>query len=214
VYRTVVGVVEGVRVVGLAGDQPPGHYYTPVAQQPSGRLFLAVRTGGDPLAPSNALRALTTELDPDLPLYQVLTMDQRMSASLATERARMVLLAGFATLALLLAAIGVYGVLAYTVAQRAAEIGIRMALGSSARAVFRMVIGEGARLVAIGLALGLVGSIALSRLVSSMLYGVAPTDPVVYGIVLALLSVTALLASAVPARRAMRVDPLVAMRDA
>jgi ABC-type antimicrobial peptide transport system permease subunit len=163
---------------------------------------------------ANTMRALVTELDPDLPLYQVMTMDQRVSASLTTGRARMILLVGFASLALMLAAVGLYGVLAYTVVQRSGEIGIRMALGSSSRDVFRMVLGEGARLVATGLALGLVGSIALSRLVSSMLYDVAPTDPVVYVVVLVLLSITALVASAVPARRAMRVDPLVAMRDA
>jgi predicted permease len=213
-YRTVVGVVDDVRVHGITGDQPPGHYYVPLAQQPAGRLFLTARTRGDALAMANTMRALVTELDPDLPLYQVMTMDQRVSASLTTERARMILLVGFASLALMLAAVGLYGVLAYTVVQRSGEIGIRMALGSSSRDVFRMVLGEGARLVATGLALGLVGSIALSRLVSSMLYDVAPTDPVVYVVVLVLLSITALVASAVPARRAMRVDPLVAMRDA
>jgi ABC-type antimicrobial peptide transport system permease subunit len=162
---------------------------------------------------ANAIRALVTDLDPDLPLYQVQTMEQRVSASFTTERARMFLLVGFASLALLLAAVGLYGVLAYTVMQRSGEIGIRMALGSSARDVFRMVLGEGARLVALGLALGVAGSIALSRLVSSMLYDVAPTDPFVYAVVFALLSLTALAASTVPARRAMQVDPLVAMRD-
>lgn len=212
-YRTVVGVVDEVRVMGITGEQPPGHYYTPLAQQPASGLFVAVRTQSEPLALANALRALTAELDPDMPLHQVLSMEQRVSSSLTSERARMVLLAGFAALALLLSAIGIYGVLAYTVAQRSAEIGIRMAVGSSAADVFRMVLGEGARLVGAGLVLGLAGSVALSRLVSSMLYGVAPTDPLVYVVVLVLLSVTALVASAVPARRAMRVDPIVAMRE-
>jgi predicted permease len=212
-YRTIVGVVDHVRVVGITADQPPGHYYTPLAQQPATSVFITVRTQNEPLALANAVRAVVTELDPDIPLHQVLTMHQRVSASLTTERARTILLAGFASLALLLAAVGLYGVLAYTVAQRSAEIGIRMALGSSARDVFRMVLGEGARLVAIGLALGLAGSLALARLVNSMLYGVAPTDPVVYVVALLMLSATAMVASVVPARRAMRVDPLVAMRD-
>ena len=213
VYRTVVGVVDDVRVRGITADQPPGHYYVPLAQQTPARVYLGTRTSGEPLAMANAIRALVTDLDPDLPLYQVQTMEQRVSASFTTERARMILLVGFASLALLLAAVGLYGVLAYTVMQRSGEIGIRMALGSSARDVFRMVLGEGARLVALGLALGVAGSIALSRLVSSMLYDVAPTDPFVYAVVFALLSLTALAASTVPARRAMRVDPLVAMRD-
>jgi putative ABC transport system permease protein len=213
-YRTIVGVVDDVRVVGITGEQPPGHMYTPLAQQPVTALFIMVRTHGEPTALTNAVRAILTELDPDMPLYQVMTMDQRVSASLTTERARMLLLGGFASLALLLAAVGLYGVLAYTVAQRSAEIGIRMALGSSAQDVFRMVLGEGARLVAIGLTLGLAGSLALARLIGSMLYGVAPTEPLVYLLVLVLLAVTALAATVVPARRAMSVDPLVAMRDA
>jgi predicted permease len=212
-YRTVVGIVDEVRVRGITTDQPPGHYYVPLAQQTPARMYLSTRTSGEPLSMSNAIRALVTDLDPDLPLYQVQTMEQRVSASFTTERARMIVLAGFASLALLLAAVGLYGVLAYTVMQRSGEIGIRMALGSSARDVFRMVLGEGARLVALGLALGVAGSIALSRLVSSMLYDVAPTDPFVYAVVFALLSLTALAASTVPARRAMQVDPLVAMRD-
>jgi predicted permease len=213
IYRTIVGVVADVRVRGVTGEQPPGHHYTPLAQQTATGLYMAVRTHGEPLLLANALRSIVTELDPDMPLYQVLSMDQRVSASLTTERARMILLGGFAALALLLAAVGLYGVLAYTVAQRAAEIGIRIALGSSATQVFRMVLGEGGRLVAIGLALGLGGSMALSRVLGSMLYDVAPTDPMVYALVLVLLSVTALIATLVPARRAMRVDPLVAMRD-
>jgi ABC-type antimicrobial peptide transport system permease subunit len=125
----------------------------------------------------------------------------------------MVLLGAFAALALFLAAIGLYGVLAYSVAQRRAEIGIRMALGSSTPAVFRMVLGQGARLIAIGLAIGLGGSLLLTRMVRTMLYGVGPTDPLVYAAVLALLTATALVACAVPARRAARVDPLVAIRD-
>src|SRR5690606_34573318 len=139
---------------------------------------VAVRTRAEPLALGSTLRTLVSQLDPDLPAHQVLAMEQRIASSLTTERARMMLLTGFAALALLLAAVGLHGVLAYTVAQRTAEIGIRMALGSSAREVFAMVLREGARLLAIGLAIGLAGSYALARVVRSMLYGVEPLDPV------------------------------------
>ncbi|HSJ10214.1 MAG TPA: FtsX-like permease family protein, partial [Longimicrobiales bacterium] len=212
-WRTIVGVVGRVRTVGPAGEQPPGHYYVPLAQSPSGRLYLALKTGVEPLSLENTLRAAVAELDPDMPAYSIRTMEERVSQSLATERMRMMLLTGFGGLALFLAAIGLYGVLAYSVAQRSAEIGIRMALGSSAAHVFRMVVGQGARLVVIGLALGALASVALARLVQGMLFGVSPTEPAVFGAVLVLLSVTALVACVVPARRAMSVDPMVAMRD-
>ena len=212
VYRTIVGVVDEVRVASVTDAPPSGHFYTPTAQQPSGRLFIVVRAAGEPTAITGALRGVLSGLDPDLPLYQVRTMEERMAASLSTERARMVLLAGFAGLALFLAAIGLYGVLAYSVAQRSAEIGIRMALGSTTRGVFTMVLRQGAALTALGLALGLGGSLVLARVVRSMLYDVAPTDPVVYAGVLTLLALTALTACAVPARRAARVDPLAAIR--
>jgi putative ABC transport system permease protein len=212
-WRTIVGVVDHVRVIGLTGDQPPGHYYVPLAQQPAARLFLTVRSALDATQLTAALRTALAEIDADIPLYETLTMTERVTRAHVTERARMWLLAGFAGLALLLAAVGIYGVLAYSVAQRSAEIGIRMALGSSTRDVFRMVFAQGARLMAAGIVVGLLASLALTRLVASMLYGVEATDPAVYLTVLALIGLTAAAACAVPARRAMQVDPLVAIRD-
>jgi predicted permease len=212
-YHTVVGVVRDARAATLAGEQPTGHYYVPLSQNPVGRINLTIRTASEPTALINSLRAAVTALDPDLPVFDVRTMEERIATSLTTERVRMTLLVGFGLLALFLAAIGLYGVLAYSVAQRSAEIGIRIALGSSAAAVFRLVLGQGARLLAAGVALGMAASMLLGRLVRSMLYGVQPTDPVVYSAVLAVLGVTALIACLIPARRAMRVEPMAALRD-
>ncbi|CAN5658554.1 ABC transporter permease [soil metagenome] len=212
-YFTIVGVAEPVRTRALAGEESVGNLYFPAAQIPPARLFLVLKTTVSPVSVTNSLRRTLLELDPDLPLYDVRTLDERVARSLVTERFRMMLLAGFGMLALFLAAVGIYGVLAYAVAQRSAEIGIRMALGSSSTAIFRMVVVQGARLLGIGLVLGVAGSLALGRLVRSMLYGVEPTDPLVISAVLALLSATALIACLLPARRAMKVDPLVAMRD-
>jgi len=212
VYRTIVGVVRRVRASSMTEDQPPGHFYVPLAQRPTGRIFLTVKTAVDPLTLENAVRRAVAELDPDMPAYDIRSMEERVAGSMTTDRLRMLLITGFGALALFLAAVGLYGVLAYSVAQRSAEIGIRMALGSSAIEIFRMVVGQGARLVALGLGLGLAASIALTRLVQSMLYGVSPTDPVVFAGVLTVLAITALVACIVPARRAMSVDPLVAMR--
>jgi predicted permease len=212
-WRTVVGVVDVVRINQLTGDQPLGHFYMPAAQVPAARLFIAVATSLPPEAMAGALRATVTQLDPDLPVYGVQTMAARLAESVATERLRMLLLAAFGSLALFLAAIGLYGVLAYSVAQRGAEIGIRMALGSSTAALFVMIVRQGARLVGIGLLVGLFGSLLLGRLVQSMLFGVEPLDPLVIGAVFGLLALTALAASVLPARRAMKVDPLVAIRE-
>jgi putative ABC transport system permease protein len=212
-YHTVVGVVRDARAVTLAGDKPTGHYYIPLSQNPVGLVHLALRTATEPTAIMNSLRAAVTGLDPDLPVFDVRTMEERIATSLTTERVRMILLVGFGVLALFLAAVGLYGVLAYSVAQRSAEIGIRMALGSGAAAVFRLVLGQGARLLAAGLTLGIAASLLLSLLVRSMLYGVQPTDPVVYSAVLAVLGVTALVACLMPARRAMRVEPMMALRS-
>jgi putative ABC transport system permease protein len=152
-------------------------------------------------------------IDPDLPIYDVRSMDERLAHSVATDRLRTLLLAAFGALALLLAAIGLYGVLAYSVAQRRPEIGIRMALGSTAAGIFRLVVGQGARLVALGLVLGLAGTVVVGRLVRGMLYGVEPGDPLILAGVVILLAAAALAACLLPARRAMKVDPMVAIRD-
>jgi putative ABC transport system permease protein len=213
-YRTVIGVVENVRMTSLAGDDQHGHFYFPVADAPASGTYLVVKSGLPPQALTNVLRATVVGLDADLPLHDVRTMDERLADSLATERLRMLLLVAFGVLALLLAAIGLYGVLAYSVAQRRAEIGIRMALGSDAAAVFRLILRQGALLLAIGLGVGVGGSFVLGRFVQSMLYGVNATDPAVIATVIIVLAASGLAACALPARRAMHVDPMAAMRDA
>ena len=212
-YRTIVGVVRSVRVNTLTGDQAPGHYYVPLAQDPSGQIYVTLRASIPLDALTTALRTAVTDIDPELPVHNVASMQERIDASVTTDRVRTLLLIAFAALALFLAALGLYGVLAYSVAQRSAEIGIRMALGSSTTDVFRMVLVQGAKLMVLGLGVGVLASIALTRGVRDMLYGVAPIDPVVYSGVLVLLSLTALIACVVPARRATRVDPLVAIRE-
>jgi predicted permease len=212
-YRTIVGVVRHVRAQNLIGDQPPGHYYIPLAQEPDGQIHVTLRASIPLDAATTALRTAVTAIDPELPVHNVLSMEERIAASVTTDRVRTLLLLAFAALALFLAALGLYGVLSYSVAQRSAEIGIRMALGCSSSDVFRMVLGQGARLMVIGLGVGVLASVALARGVRDMLYGVAPIDPIVYSGVLALLSLTAVIACIVPARRATRVDPLVAIRE-
>jgi putative ABC transport system permease protein len=212
-YRTVVGVVDNVRVLSLTGDQPLGHYYVPLSQQPDARLFIVIKSALPPAAVTTALRGAVAELDPNMPVFDIRTMAERLAESVTTERLRMILLVAFGVLALFLAAVGIYGVLAYSVAQRTAEIGIRMALGSTAAAIFATVLRQGALLVGLGLAIGVAGSFALGRVVQSMLYGVGPTDPWVFLVVLAVLAGTAFAACVLPAERATRVDPVVALRE-
>jgi hypothetical protein len=213
VMTTVVGIVKSVRLSGFNEDEPSGHYYAPHAQQPGGQLFLTVRTRVDPATVSNALRSAVASFDPDLPAYNILTMNERMSESLAADRIRLFLLIGFAAIALFLAGVGLYGVLAYTVAQRTNELGIRMALGSSARGVFGLVLGHGLKLTGLGLAIGLAASLALARLIRGLLFNVQPNDPLVFATVLIVLSATAALACVLPARRATRIDPLAALQS-
>jgi putative ABC transport system permease protein len=212
-YMTVVGVVAESRVENLTGEQALGHVYVPLPQLPSAGLGIVLRTEATPEAMTGTLRAAVTALDPDLAIYDVRSMEERLAHSVATDRLRTILLAGFGTLALLLAAIGLYGVLAYSVAQRRPEIGIRMALGSSARAIFGMVVRQGARLVVFGLVVGVATSLIVGRMARGLLYGVEPGDPLVLAGVLMVLVTTALAACVLPARRAMRVDPMVAIRE-
>ncbi|MGH7551666.1 MAG: ABC transporter permease, partial [Longimicrobiales bacterium] len=211
-YRTIVGVVKEIRAANLGGgtDQV-GHYYFPHEQRPVGQLFIAVRAVRDPLALIAAVRAEVTALDPDLPIYAIHTMRDRIGESLLTDRARMMLIVIFAGVALLLATIGIYGVLAYSVALRTREIGIRVALGSRAPEIFKLVLGQGLRLLGVGLAIGLVGSLLLSRVLRGMLFGVGPNDPTVFAGVLALLGLVAVVACVIPARRATRIHPARAL---
>ncbi len=164
-----------------------------------------LRTSGDPLALVQPLRRVVTELDPELPVYGVHTMAERVDSSLVSRRVPMLLATGFAAVALFLSAIGIYGVLAYGVAQRRREIGIRMALGSSPRAVFGLVLGDGVRIVAVGLGIGALGALAAGRTMQGLLYGVRPTDPIVMATVAVTLAVVAFLATVIPASRATKI---------
>jgi putative ABC transport system permease protein len=211
--RTVVGVVGNERMHGLADDTPPA-VYLPLAQMPSanGNHSLLVRVNGDPSAFAPTLRSIVRELDPALALFGVEPLAQTLSSSMSQRRFTMLVLALFAAVALLLAAVGVHGVLSYTVAQRTREIGIRMALGADPHGVRSLVVTQGAKLTMKGLAFGLVGALVITRLLAVLLYGVSARDPVTYASVALALGAVALTASWFPARRAAGVDPMVALR--
>ncbi|HEX8187723.1 MAG TPA: ABC transporter permease [Pyrinomonadaceae bacterium] len=210
-WMTVVGVVSDVRRGGL-DKEPYPQLYAPVAQLPTRGVTLVARTSGDPLAVVPAVRRELAALDRDLPLYNVRTMEQVLSDSISRRRFQMLLLAAFAGVGLLLAAVGIYGVISYSVAQRRHELGVRMALGARAADILKLVVGQGLGLTLAGVGLGLLGAFALTRVMSSLLYGVSATDPLTFACVsLALLGV-ALLACLVPARRATKVDPMIALR--
>jgi putative ABC transport system permease protein len=214
----IIGVVGDVKS-GLS-DPVPSTVFIPLAQD-SGLIqgfqawfpvSIIVRTGQPPLSLSHAVETAVHNANPDLPIGHIESMEQILSTSLSFQRFSMVLMSIFAALALILAAIGTYGVIAYSIAQRTHEIGIRMALGAHPGDVLRMVIRQGMKLAAIGLALGIAGALESTRLLASQLYGVKRADPVVLVVVVALLGFVALLACYIPARRASRVDPLVALR--
>ena len=209
---TVVGVVAEHLLRGVI-DVPDqvGAYFFPAAQRPIRSPTFALRTEGDPRAVINAMRAEIAALDPELPVFFVQTMEERMAEQLMPRRTPMLLAVGFAIIALFLSAIGVYGVLAYRVTQRTREFGIRIALGSSPRQLFRMVVLEGTAVVGLGVGLGLVGAVLLRSAVASQLYDVKALDPRVIVVVVALLGLVALGACALPARRATRVDPVSAL---
>ena len=179
---------------------------------PNSRLFITRVKTKDAAALTAPVRAALKGVDPNLLIWRTETMDELVGQSVAPQRFNVALLGFFAALAMLLAAVGIYGVMSYTVTQRTHEIGIRMALGARGRDVLRMVVRQGMVLTLVGLGLGLAGALALTRLMSSLLYGVSATDPYVFAAVPLVLAAVALLANLVPARRAMRVDPLVALR--
>ena len=186
--------------------------YTPYPQRPWPAMQFAVRAaGGDPLALANAVRAAVQDVDRDLPITRVETMDAALADSIATERLMTGLLFAFAAVALVMAAAGLYGVIAYTVAQRTQEIGVRVALGAEPRAVVRLVAAEGLRLTAAGMIVGTLAAAVVSRAMRRVLFDVSPADPITYAAVLVLFAATACAALIVPARRALRVDPLTAL---
>jgi len=211
-WREVIGVVADVKLEGV-DQETRMQSYLPLAQEPVGSLGLLVRTVGPPLALAATVERAIQAIDKDLPVFGVQSMDQLLGNDIAQQRLTMALLAGFAVLALLLAAIGIYGVIAYSVSQRTHELGIRIALGAQNRDVLRLVLGQGMRLALIGVALGLIASFALTRLMRPLLFGVEATDPMTFVALSLLLGLVALLACWIPARRAAKVDPMVALRD-
>jgi putative ABC transport system permease protein len=213
-YPTVVGVVGNVQLTGLTPKDPPvGAFYLPYPQQPARSIMLAVRSGRDPETLVPALRSTLASIDRELPLFDVRTMEQRLDRTLVPRRLPMVIAMAFGLVALFLASIGVYGLLACQVTERRREIGIRMALGSSAADVFRLVMREGACITVLGILIGLAGTVGMTRLMTGLLYGVKATDPVVIGAVASLLATVAFVATWLPARCAARVNPAEALGE-
>jgi putative ABC transport system permease protein len=209
--RQIVGVVGDVRSAALA-DAPEPTVYVPIMQAPYENLSILVRTNASPASLAAPLRAIIRELDHEVPVYSVQTMEERVANSVGRERFYATLIAIFAAVALVLSAVGLYGVIAYAVSQRTHELGVRVALGATGDRITRMVIGEGLTLTAIGAVIGIGGSVSAGKLVTTLLFGVSALDPVTLAGVVAVLGTVAALASWMPARRAARVDPLTAMR--
>jgi putative ABC transport system permease protein len=207
----IVGVVRDVHETSLT-DAPAAAFYRPLAQFTDANLNVIIRTTRDPMSLAGAVRARVKALDPDLPIASVRTMESVVSEATARSRMSSYLLGGLAGLALLLAAIGLYGIISYGVAQRRGEIGVRMALGADRGEILRLIVGQGMVLTGAGLAIGVVGAVLLSGLLRSLLFGVSATDAATYVAVPLLLAGVALLASYLPARRAARVDPVIALR--
>ena len=206
-WLTVIGVVADVREWEW-GEEKVGQLYLPYAQNPSRIMRLVMRTTGDPAALAPAIRQAVESVDPSQPVTEIRTMDQFLSQAVSQRRLNMLLLAVFAAIATILAAIGIYGVMAYGVTQRFHEIGMRMALGAEPSDVLKMVVSDGMKLAVIGLLIGIVGAALLSRYLESQLYGIKTTDPFTYvGVALGLAAVAAA-ACYFPARRATKVDPM------
>jgi predicted permease len=210
-WFTIVGIVGDTKLYGLAN---PSRFeiYVPYRQDVDDSMTLAIRSSSDPASLSSEVRAAIAEIDKDQPVVQVETMKELLSQSVSTRHATLILLEMFSALALILASIGIYGVMAYSVAMRTHEIGIRMALGAQKRDVLRMVMGQGARLSLAGVIIGVLAALALTRLLSSLLFSVSAIDPLIFIFVPILLIVVTLVACYIPAMRAMKVDPMVALR--
>ena len=212
-----------MEIVGIVGDMKQNlatdsqsEMYVPYRQAdtllPIFFVSLVMRTANDPHTEVSALRSVVHNLDSNQPLVNIRTMDENISTSVSEPRFRTLLLGIFAASALLLSMVGLYGLMAYSVSQRVHEIGIRMALGAQQEDVLRMIIGQGLKLVLIGVVVGLFGALALSRILARFLYGVTATDPMTFIAVAVILILVAIAACYIPARRAMRVDPMVALR--
>jgi predicted permease len=213
-WLTVVGVVGNVQHVDLINQPRPTMYFPASQDHGTGDTVRdwVLKTPADPAALAASVRSAIWAVDSALPITHIQTMDKLRTAATAQEQFNLLLVGLFAALALVLAAVGLYGVTAYAVAQRTRELGIRLALGAQPGDVLRIVLGQGARLVAIGLAIGTLASLALTRLMTTLLFGIGSRDPITFGSVGVLLAIVSLLACYIPARRAMRVDPVDALR--
>ncbi len=209
---TIVGVAGDVRSLGLDSDPAPMVYASTAVAATWNPMNLVIRTGGEPASQVSAVRSTLGSIDPNIPIYDIRTVDELLSNSLGSRRFTMFLLGTFAAVALLLACVGLFGVMAYLVSQRTHEIGVRLALGARPGDVFRLIIGRGMALASAGSALGLAGAWAIGRFLESMLYQIKPTDPITLASAPLVLLAVALLACYVPARRAMKVDPMAALR--
>jgi putative ABC transport system permease protein len=216
----IIGIVGHVKHYGLDGEVPVDpQYYLALRQIPDElvapvlrTVTMSVRASGDPAQLVGAIRQQVLSTDKDQPVFNARTMEQVIAESIASRRFAMLLLSIFACVALLLASVGIYGVMSYSVTQRTHEIGIRMALGASAGDVLKMVVGQGMLLVIIGVACGLIGAFLVTRVMASLLFNVSTTDPITFAGISLLLALVALLACYIPARRATRVDPMTALR--
>ena len=209
---TVVGIVRRVKMDGLNEDSNRVQSYFPFRQMPFSGMTVVIKTSNDPIGLVSAVREQVLAIDPDQPVYNINTMEQLRSDSIAPDRLNLMLLACFAAVALILATVGIYGVMAYSVTQRTHEIGIRMALGARQSDVLGMVIRQGMKLAIGGLAIGLVGAWLATRAMTSLLFGVSATDPLTFAVISVVLIGVALGACFVPARRATKVDPMIALR--
>jgi len=208
---TVVGVVADMRHRAL-DDKIWPELFLPFEQHPSHWMTLVVRGTGDPSALAAPVRRVVQGIDAGQPVFDLELLEHRVVASLAVRRERALVLGAFAALALLIAVVGIYGVMSYAVARRTHEIGLRMALGAGRSEVLRLVVGAGLRMTAYGMAAGLAGALALTRVLRTFLYGVAPTDAATFTLVTAVLAAAAFCASYLPARRAAAVEPMAALR--
>jgi putative ABC transport system permease protein len=210
-WLTIVGVVASVKH-GDVTEDPVRYVYTPLAQSKTSSMDLVIRTVSDPAALTAAVRREVQALDPTIPFYEVHTLEHAVARTLGTRRLTNHLLLAFAGAALLLAAVGIYGVMALGVSQRVNEFGVRLALGAAPRDVLTLVLGQGMRLVLLGMAIGLISALSLARFLAALLFQVKPVDPLTFVLVALALAVVAFAACYIPARRATATDPLVALR--
>jgi putative ABC transport system permease protein len=211
-WYEVVGVVSDVKYSGSLSSAEEDAIYLPYSQAPNNGMYLMLRASADPLSLVAGVKSAIHSVDADVPIAKIKIMDDVIDSSVARPRLIAALLGLFGAIALTLAVIGIYGVVSYAVAQSGQEIGIRMALGAKPSDVLRMIIGRGARLALTGVAIGVIGSFVVTRALGDLLFSVGPTDPLTFGVVAALLTGVAILASYIPARRAMKVDPVTALK--